>query len=117
MAAKDMNEQPGAAGVTNKRLCFSLMVCAMSLTISSAGAAEIACGSLAGEFAHCSLVDATQRKVKLKQRIEGVCQFGQSWGVDSDGVWVDMGCRAIFKYAAAAPQKAGWRRFLPRWPR
>jgi len=32
----------------------------------------------------------------IRQRSEAPCVFGQSWGFDERGVWVDRGCRADF---------------------
>ena len=32
----------------------------------------------------------------LRQRSESPCVFGQTWGYDDRGVWVDRGCRADF---------------------
>jgi hypothetical protein len=98
-----------------------LYICLLSLCIGLAAreakAAEITCGSLDGELSHCTLAGANTLKVKLKHRIDGVCKFDESWGVDREGVWVDMGCRAIFKYTAPPGQQTGWKRFLPRWAR
>src|SRR5262252_3692613 len=38
-----------------------------------------------------------QERVAMQQQISGsVCEQGRSWGVDSRGLWVDHGCRAIF---------------------
>lgn len=96
------------------RCLFSLII---GLAVQEAKSAEITCGSTDGELNHCSLAGANTLKVKLKQRIDGVCKLGESWGVDREGVWVDMGCRAIFKYAAPPNQQTGWKRFLPRWAR
>lgn len=88
-----------------------------ALLASVASAGEVACGSVEGEFSHCSLPNAEKLKVKLKRRIDGICKFQQSWGVDQDGVWVDMGCRAVFQYATPVAGQVGWRRFLPAWSR
>jgi hypothetical protein len=32
----------------------------------------------------------------IRQRSEAPCVFGQTWGFDDRGVWVDRGCRADF---------------------
>ena len=32
----------------------------------------------------------------IRQRSESPCVFGQTWGYDDRGVWVDRGCRADF---------------------
>ena len=33
----------------------------------------------------------------VRQRSESPCVFGQTWGYDDRGVWVDRGCRADFE--------------------
>ena len=39
----------------------------------------------------------TRAGVQLfKQRSDTACLFGQTWGYDGRGVWVDRGCRADF---------------------
>lgn len=102
--------------MNNRRLAVWLLLTLVFLA-PAGRAAEVACGSTEGEFVHCALPGADKLKVKLKQRLDGVCASGTSWGVDSEGVWVDMGCRAVFRYSAASVQKAGWKRFLPNWLR
>jgi hypothetical protein len=36
----------------------------------------------------------------MRQRSEAPCVFGQTWGFDDRGVWVDRGCRADFAIGA-----------------
>jgi hypothetical protein len=36
----------------------------------------------------------------IRQRSEASCVFGQTWGFDERGVWVDRGCRADFAVGA-----------------
>lgn len=36
----------------------------------------------------------------IRQRSEAPCVFGQTWGFDERGVWVDRGCRADFAVGA-----------------
>lgn len=98
---------------------ISLVLLAMGLAIGVSQAAELACGSVEGEFHRCDLPGADRMKVKLKQRLDGDCRAGETWGVDRDGVWVDMGCRGLFRYTAktAVADRAGWRKFLPGWAR
>ena len=37
------------------------------------------------------------RRVDLvRQLSKSECRYGQSWGYDRDGVWVDRGCAAEF---------------------
>jgi hypothetical protein len=36
--------------------------------------------------------------VELLRQLSGTaCVQGQSWGWDAEGVWVDGGCRALFR--------------------
>lgn len=97
--------------------CICLIASAMSLIVQQASATEILCGSIDGEFHRCALNGADKMKVKMKHRVDGDCKFGQTWGVDGEGVWVDMGCRGVFRYAAPAIQHSGWRRLIPGWAR
>jgi hypothetical protein len=80
---------------------------------SAANAGEISCNSISGELNRCALPDANKMKVKLKLDREGACQKGDTWGVDSDGVWVDMGCRAVFTYKDPHA-RPWWRSLLPK---
>lgn len=97
------------------RYKFILAFAVLSMASGAARAGELACGSIEGEFTHCSLAGADRANVKLKHRVDGSCKFRQSWGVDHEGVWVDLGCRAVFKYSAPAVLQTGWKRFLPKW--
>jgi len=36
----------------------------------------------------------------IRQRSEAPCVFGQTWGYDDRGIWVDRGCRADFTVGA-----------------
>jgi hypothetical protein len=36
----------------------------------------------------------------IRQRSEAPCVFGQTWGFDDRGVWVNHGCRADFAIGA-----------------
>lgn len=101
---------------TSKYIVVLFLAC-LSLVAGGARAGELACGSIEGEVTHCSLPGADKANVKLKQRLDGACKFRQSWGVDHEGVWVDLGCRAVFKYSSPAVAQTGWRRFLPKWTR
>lgn len=69
--------------------------------MSQAFAAEMACGSTGG-MNRCPLPGADKMKVKVKQVIEGKCEHETGWWADSDGIVVDKGCNAVFKYKAAA---------------
>ena len=54
------------------------------------------CSSDFGTRQYCA-VD-TRGRVRLSRQIsESSCRLGYSWGYDSNGVWVDHGCRAEFE--------------------
>lgn len=54
------------------------------------------CESDNGRWNHCEV--STRRGVQLvRQLSRSACIRGQSWGVDSRGVWVAGGCRAEFR--------------------
>jgi len=55
-----------------------------------------------------------QERVSIQQQISGSpCEAGRTWGVDSRGLWVDRGCRAIFvigsRQGAGEPEGGWWR--------
>ena len=57
---------------------------------------------------HYCKVD-TRRGVQLiRQRSDADCVYGQTWGYDNRGIWVDRGCRADF-------QLGGWSQPGPPW--
>lgn len=96
----------------NIRACLLVLCIGFSET---AMAADIACSSIDGEFQRCALPGADKMKVKMQSHTDGDCKFGQSWGVDREGIWVDMGCSGVFRYKSPVPERTGWRRFIPAW--
>jgi hypothetical protein len=53
------------------------------------------CASDDGRRHYCAM--NTSYGVQLwRQRSDAACLFGQTWGYDNRGVWVDRGCRAEF---------------------
>ncbi len=81
--------------------------------MSAAKAGEFSCNSVDGELNRCALQGANKMKVRLKLDREGACQKGDTWGVDNEGVWVDMGCRAVFTYKDPHP-RPWWPSLLPK---
>ena len=65
---------------------------------ANALAKEITCSSFEGKFNRCPLANANSLNVRLSQELEGECIKGETWGADSDGVWVDDDCTAVFTY-------------------
>jgi hypothetical protein len=76
------------------------------ITATNVFAAEITCGSTGG-MNRCPLPGADRMHVKVKQVLEGDCSHEKGWWADSDGVVVDKGCNAVFKYTAAKASSSG----------
>ena len=58
--------------------------------------ATVTCSSDNGQRVYCNA--GSQGEVRLVRQISGSpCQEGSSWGHDSQGIWVDRGCRAEFE--------------------
>jgi Fels-1 Prophage Protein-like/Protein of unknown function (DUF3011) len=73
--------------------------CAVFLVAAgTARAGEMSCASN-GEFIRCPLKGADKLGVKMvSQQSDLKCHKDKTWGADSDGIWVDMGCVATFSY-------------------
>lgn len=57
---------------------------------------EITCSSDDGTRHYCQT--GPHRRIELRHQLSGSpCMAGQSWGEDANGVWVDRGCRAVFR--------------------
>ena len=75
--------------------CVLMLVCAAQV---SAGTME--CSSTGAQFVRCNLPDSDKMGVKIiRQYSKAPCNRDYTWGADSDGIWVDKGCRAAFSYA------------------
>lgn len=80
---------------------LAALAVASLVAASNVSASEIACSSDGG-MNRCPLPGADKMHVKVKQVLEGDCTHEKGWWADSDGVVVDKGCSAVFKYKAAA---------------
>ncbi|MGY3854376.1 DUF3011 domain-containing protein [Aeromonas aquatilis] len=81
-----------------KSIIFAItLMSGLSVLAFPSTAEELACSS-DGNFNRCPLPSADKMKVKLTQKLEGTCKKDYSWGADSDGIWVDSGCSAVFSY-------------------
>ena len=61
------------------------------------GSNSVKCESNDGRRNYCNTGFIDARQVSIQQQISGSpCSRGSTWGVDSRGLWVDRGCRAIF---------------------
>jgi hypothetical protein len=57
---------------------------------------EVACYSDDERRHYCET--GPYRSVRLQQQIsQSPCIEGRSWGRDMNGIWVDRGCRAVFR--------------------
>ena len=59
------------------------------------GGATIYCASEDGRRNYCQ-ADVRGGVQLVKQRSDSPCRFGETWGYDNRGIWVDRGCRAEF---------------------
>ncbi|AXK71892.1 DUF3011 domain-containing protein [Lysobacter sp. TY2-98] len=66
------------------------------------------CGSDSGRWTHCATRRGTHIEI-VRQLSRSQCIRGQSWGLDSEGVWVSGGCRAEFRVVGSG----GWARPTP----
>lgn len=55
----------------------------------------VTCSSTGGRFTYCNLPGRGEVEV-YKQLSSGACNYGQSWGVEGNRLWVSNGCRAEF---------------------
>ena len=76
----------------------ALALISVSLGTSTAYAAKMTCKSH-GDFVRCALPNANQLHVSLhNEKSNHKCEKGHTWGADSDGIWVDHKCKAVFHY-------------------
>jgi hypothetical protein len=57
----------------------------------------VRCESQDQQRKRCPASGPGQTVQLLKQLSDTACVQGQTWGWDADGVWVDGGCRALFR--------------------
>lgn len=77
------------------------------------GKKRIRCESRGGGRQHCP-VETGGGVVLLRTLSRTPCELGQSWGFDTEGVWVSRGCRAEFELAVPVPGTAGGVGFFKR---
>ena len=67
-------------------------------TLASDNLSTLTCSSDNGRRVHCNA--DTRGGARLVRQISGSpCNQGSTWGYDSQGIWVDRGCRAEFEVA------------------
>ncbi len=80
---------------------LSCAVTVLLFSSSFSSAQIINCSSDDMKRHYCS-ADTRGSVTLVKQRSESDCRQGYSWGYDSQGIWVDHGCRADFQLTPAA---------------
>ncbi len=77
-------------------LLIACLTILMPLTVA-AQSGNTTCESVGGQYQYCRA--NTQNQVSLTRQISNSnCEQDYSWGYDYQGIWVDRGCRASFKY-------------------
>ncbi len=94
--------------------CLGLAIAMFVLPAIASAQRTVKCESNDGRRNYCFDV-YQQERVTLQEQISGSpCEAGRTWGVDSRGLWVDRGCRAIFmvglREGAREPEGGWWRR-------
>ena len=63
----------------------------------SAQARTLTCESVGGNYNYCRA--NTDNNVTIDRKLSfSSCNYGSDWGYDRNGIWVDHGCRAEFRY-------------------
>lgn len=66
---------------------------------------QLSCGSPHGYFQACHLKHAGRRHVRLARQVSNSpCIHNVTWGVKANEIWVNKGCRAIFRFNGRRPQ-------------
>ena len=61
------------------------------------GTGTVTCESRDDKRAHCSVANLDTESVTMDKKLsQANCYRDESWGVDSRGIWVSDGCRAVF---------------------
>ena len=80
-----------------KRLMSCCFFVLMLAAVSQAQGGSVKCESNDGGRKYCGNYNGSQ--IMIDRQISGSpCTQGQTWGVDSRGLWVDRGCRAYFTH-------------------
>lgn len=67
----------------------------------ASAATSLVCSSVNGSYSYCRAT--TSHGVKLTQQLSSApCIQGNTWGTDSNGIWVDRGCAAQFQISTGA---------------
>jgi hypothetical protein len=74
---------------------FTMLVFLLAASAQSFAQYALTCSSEDGRKHYCS-ADTRGGVTMERQRSHAVCTQGSTWGFDTNGVWVDKGCRADF---------------------
>jgi hypothetical protein len=82
------------------RSCCTVLTCFTASTLvavpqAAANGRHITCGSRNYGYTYCRAYTGGQVSL-FHQLSDRPCREGDSWGYDSQGIWVDKGCRADF---------------------
>ncbi len=80
-----------------KNLVQVLGFLGLSMFAGAAQADLIHCGSEDYRYNSCSTNGYVSRVILRKQHSHSACTYGQSWGFDSQTIWVDKGCEGTFE--------------------
>lgn len=65
---------------------------------------HLSCGSPHGEYRTCHLRHANRRHVRLARQNSGSpCVRDVTWGVKANKIWVNKGCRGVFRFSGKRP--------------
>ncbi len=89
-----------------KLLVFAMLALFWGAFSHQASAQTISCASQDGGRQFCP-ADTRGGVTMVRQNSNSPCIQGQTWGYDGRGIWVDRGCRAIFKLGNSYPGGPG----------
>ena len=69
----------------------------LSMFAGAAQADIINCSSVGFKYSSCPTNGYVSRVILRQQLSKSACTYGQSWGFDSQTIWVDRGCRGTFE--------------------
>jgi hypothetical protein len=76
-----------------------ILIAAAAIYSGQSSAGTLECASTKSQFVRCNLPNSHELDVRLiRQYSKSPCNRDYTWGADSDGIWVDKGCRAAFSY-------------------
>lgn len=85
------------------RIPLKTLAAVLSIVSLQALASSMICMSDNNAFTRCDLPEANNLHVQILKAKAGNCDQDNAWGADSQGIWVDKGCGAVFLYNAPTP--------------